>query len=326
MNVPINQKASHESLGNTASNMCVPLSGSFWENSINVNQPTTSSASSVTAGTPIRNSYGTAGAVELAGLDHRNSLDDKSFLRNKGSDGMMSGIDDTASVFTESDAGSSHSSMYSQASGILSDVRPSFVTLARQRNEILLSQQLSQQNLIRIMEELKAEVPHNPKDSKLLFEYSKACLAAGEPVCFSKNDINLKQYIDEGFTLLRKVASNGHPEAHFFLGEAYADDGKDSLAYSQFLSAAKRGYAPACHAIGIYAEIGKGCKKNLRLALEMYTKAATAGSLESMYRLGCAEMKGELKLKKDPVKATRWLKRAAAGMVFIEVLGIYDSS
>jgi hypothetical protein len=186
MNVPINQKASHESLENTASNMCVPLSGSFWENSINVNQPTTSSALSGTAGTPIRNSYGTAGAVELAGLDHRNSLDDKSFSRDKGSDGMMSGIDDTASVFTESDAGSSHSSMYSQASGILSDVRPSFVTLARQRNEILLSQQLSQQNLIRIMEELKAEVPHNPKDSKLLFEYSKACLAAGEPVCFSK--------------------------------------------------------------------------------------------------------------------------------------------
>jgi TPR repeat protein len=112
------------------------------------------------------------------------------------------------------------------------------------------------------------------------------------------------------------VASNGFPEAHYFLGEAYADDGKDSLAYSQFLSAAKRGFAPACHAIGKCAESGKGCKKNMRLALEMYTKAATAGSLESMYRLGCAEMKGELRLKKDPVKATKWFKRAAAGMCF----------
>lgn len=116
---------------------------------------------------------------------------------------------------------------------------------------------------------------------------------------------------------MKKVASNGYPEAHFFLGEAYADDGKYSLAYSQFLSAAKRGFAPACHAIGKCAESGKGCKKNMRLALEMYTKAATAGSLESMYRLGCAEMKGELRLKKDPVKATKWFKRAAAGMLLL---------
>lgn len=216
MNVPINQKASHESLESAAPNMYLPLSGNFRENSININQPTNSSASSVT-GTPIRNSYGTAGAVEMAGLDQRNSLDDKSFSRNKGSDGMMSGIDDTASVFTESDAGSSHSSMYSQASGILSDVRPSFVTLARQRNEILLSQQLSQQNLIRIMEELKAEVPHNPKDSKLLFEYSKACLAAGEPVCFFKKMILiLSSILMKGLHCLERLRVMGILRRTFF--------------------------------------------------------------------------------------------------------------
>ena len=127
--------------------------------------------------------------------------------------------------------------------------------------------------------------------------------------------------------MLKKVANNGYPEAHFFLGEAYADDGKNSLAYSHFLSSAKRGYAPACHAIGKCAEIGNGCKKNLRLALEMYTKAATAGSLESMYRLGIAEMKGELKLKKDPFKAAKWFKRAAAGMINIrEILTSHYSS
>lgn len=125
--------------------------------------------------------------------------------------------------------------------------------------------------------------------------------------------------------MLKKVAKEGYPEAHFFLGEAYADDNKHSLAYAQYLSAAKRGYAPACHALGKCAEEGKGCKKNLRLALEMYTKAATAGSLESMYRLGKAEMAGELRLKRDPVKATKWFKRAAAGNV-IEFIHISCSS
>jgi uncharacterized protein len=105
----------------------------------------------------------------------------------------------------------------------------------------------------------------------------------------------------------------GYPEAHFFLGEAFADDGKDSLAYAQFLSAAKRGFAPACFAIGQCAEEGKGCKQNNRLALEMYSKAATAGNLQAMYRLGKAELEGSLGMKKDPVKATKWFKRAAAG-------------
>lgn len=86
------------------------------------------------------------------------------------------------------------------------------------------------------------------------------------------------------------------------------------MAYSQYLSAAKRGYAPACFAIGQHAELGKGCKKNIRLALEMYSKAATAGNLQAMYRLGQAEMKGELGMKKDPVKASKWFKRAAASI------------
>ncbi len=45
----------------------------------------------------------------------------------------------------------------------------------------------------------------------------------------------------------------------------------------------------------------------------MYTKAATAGDIPAMYRLGKAEMDGDLGLKPDSVKATQWFKRAAAG-------------
>jgi TPR repeat protein len=114
--------------------------------------------------------------------------------------------------------------------------------------------------------------------------------------------------------LLKRLANTGYAEANFFLGDAFADDGKDTQAYNQYLMAAKRGYAPACHAIGVCAENGRGCKKNYRLALEMYTKAASAGNLDSMYRLGLAELEGSLGLRPDIEKAVKWFKRAIAGI------------
>ncbi|KAJ3320614.1 hypothetical protein HDV06_005132 [Boothiomyces sp. JEL0866] len=120
------------------------------------------------------------------------------------------------------------------------------------------------------------------------------------------------KYADEGFALLRKLANSGYPEAIYVLGDAYADDGKLSLAYTQYYSAAKRSYAPACFKVADCAEYGKGCKKSQRLAMEMYTKAATAGNLDAMYRLGKAELNGSLGLHPDIHKAIKWFKRACA--------------
>ena len=125
-----------------------------------------------------------------------------------------------------------------------------------------------------------------------------------------------EEYADEGFAILKRLASTGYPEALYFLGEAFADDGEDSMAYKHYLMAAKRGYAPGCFAIGKCAELGRGCKKSNRLSLEMYTKAATLGSLDAMYRMGLAELHGELGLRPDVFKAAKWFKRAAAGFLF----------
>lgn len=180
--VPI--KAAHASLNSESPAYL------FRENSINVlaSSPASGAGTPSTNG-PTRRSYEndkTDATVLKAGLDRRNSMDEGSLSRKKDIDGGRA--DDEGSEYTESDAGSSRaSSVYtshsqaSYASGVVPDVMPSFVTLARQRNESLVSQHLSQQNLVRIMEELRGEA-RNSKDPKVLFEFAKACLAAGEPV------------------------------------------------------------------------------------------------------------------------------------------------
>jgi TPR repeat protein len=80
--------------------------------------------------------------------------------------------------------------------------------------------------------------------------------------------------------------------------------------------AAKKGHHPSLHAVGVCAESGTGCNKRLKLAHQMYTKAATAGNRDSMYRLALAELRAELGQMKDINKAIKWLKRGTAGMSF----------
>ncbi|KAI8900445.1 hypothetical protein BC833DRAFT_581703 [Globomyces pollinis-pini] len=177
-------------------------------------------------------------------------------------------------------------------------VRPTFKTISRKSRY----PENQPQKIVPVEETISQlrQKAQATKDQKDQFELAKLCITTGG------------SYSDEGFSLLKKLATSGYPEANYFLGQAYADDGKDSNAYSQFVIAAKKGFAPACFAIGSCSEVGRGCKKNIRLATDMYLKAATAGNLDAMYRLGQAEMRGELGLHPDIVKATKWFKRAAA--------------
>lgn len=49
----------------------------------------------------------------------------------------------------------------------------------------------------------------------------------------------------------------------------------------------------------------------------MFNKAATAGNRDSMYRLGLAELHGELNTPKDIGKAVKWFKRGTAGIFYL---------
>ncbi|KAJ3277724.1 hypothetical protein HK104_003033 [Borealophlyctis nickersoniae] len=146
-------------------------------------------------------------------------------------------------------------------------------------------------------------------DPKIMFEFARFCIEDSAKAADQKTRDAM---VDEGFALLKKLASGGHVDAIFLLGKSYYDDKKYDLAYPQFLLAAKRSHPPACHMVAKCAEHGQGTKKNNRIAVEFYTKAATAGHSPAMYRLGMAELTGELGLKRDPKKAVMWLKRGAA--------------
>jgi TPR repeat protein len=109
------------------------------------------------------------------------------------------------------------------------------------------------------------------------------------------------------------LANQNFPESIYYLGQAYADDNKLTASYSQYSQAAKKNYPPALYAVGDCSEHGKGCTKSNKLAVSMYTKAATAGNKASMLRLGLAELNGELGLRKNINNAVKWFKRGAAG-------------
>ncbi|KAI9089449.1 hypothetical protein DFS34DRAFT_585595 [Phlyctochytrium arcticum] len=118
--------------------------------------------------------------------------------------------------------------------------------------------------------------------------------------------------VEEGFALLKELAKSGLPDAMYTLGQAYLDDGKYDLAYSQLMHAAKRSHAGACYLVAKCAERGLGTKKSNRVALEFYNKAAQAGFKPGLYRLGMIELRGEIGVRRDVRKAVVWLKRGAA--------------
>ncbi|RKO98830.1 hypothetical protein CXG81DRAFT_15392 [Caulochytrium protostelioides] len=121
-----------------------------------------------------------------------------------------------------------------------------------------------------------------------------------------------KQLLKDGFHLLKKLASGGFADAQYYLGVAYADDQKFDQAFAQFMAAAKRSHAPACHAVGAANEHGRGTKQSNKFAATYYKRAASAGYGPSMYRIGVAMLRGEIGMKVDHKESLKWLKRAVA--------------
>ncbi|KAI8911446.1 hypothetical protein EDD86DRAFT_188911 [Gorgonomyces haynaldii] len=186
-------------------------------------------------------------------------------------------------------------SQHGEGSVQVSDAdQPTFRTLSRKQT-VQVTQVPFEQKL-----ELYRENANKTNDPRVLFEYARFCIE------------NSDTHKAEGFQMLRKIASGGYLEAMHYLGQAFEDDNNYDLAYAQYSTAAKRAHPPSCYKVGCFAENGYGVKTNLRLSLQMYTKAATAGDKDAMLRLGMAELKGELTLKKDVSKAIKWFKRGVA--------------
>ncbi|KAG8895434.1 hypothetical protein FRC01_012366 [Tulasnella sp. 417] len=122
----------------------------------------------------------------------------------------------------------------------------------------------------------------------------------------------------DAIRMLQKLADRGHHEAQYFLADCYANGigtnrGRQDFdkAYPLFVQAAKHRHADAAYRAGICCENGWGCRRDSAKAVQFYR---TAGSLQhpgAMYRLGIADLNGELGLPKRPKEGVKWLKRSS---------------
>ncbi|MDX2464407.1 MAG: tetratricopeptide repeat-containing serine protease family protein [Porticoccus sp.] len=111
-----------------------------------------------------------------------------------------------------------------------------------------------------------------------------------------------------------KAAEQGHAEAYFYLGAAYAGgEGvpKDAVkAVEWWTKAAEQGDADAQAWLGAAYYDGEGVAKDAAKAVEWYMKAAEQGNAAVQYLLGKAYAKGK-GAPKDAAKAVEWFTKAA---------------
>ena len=124
--------------------------------------------------------------------------------------------------------------------------------------------------------------------------------------------------IREATALLKRNADRGHMPSQYFLADCYANGigttkNKQDFdrAFPLFVLAAKHGHPDAAYRAGTCCENGWGCRRESAKAIQFFRKAAAALHPGAMYRLGIAELNGELSLSKNAKEGVKWLKRSA---------------
>ncbi|KAG1143351.1 hypothetical protein G6F37_007222 [Rhizopus arrhizus] len=139
---------------------------------------------------------------------------------------------------------------------------------------------------------------------------------AAKPI--TDDDTTRWEYLAEAEKLLKQLAARGHAESQYYLGNLYASGllskkGKNEFdkAFPLFVQATKHHHADAAYRAAKCYEDGLGCRKDSAKAVQFYKKAATLNHPGAMYRLGVADVNGELGLSKNPRDGVKWLKRSA---------------
>ncbi|CAK5280657.1 unnamed protein product [Mycena citricolor] len=167
------------------------------------------------------------------------------------------------------------------------------------------------------------------QDPELQFEFAVFMIDASKslpiPVSEPGNLLEVEratekreELIREATSLLKRLADRGHPASQYFLADCFANGigtvkNKQDFdrAYPLFVLAAKHGHPDAAYRAGTCCENGWGCRREAAKALQFFRKAAAALHPGAMYRLGIAELNGELGLSKSPKEGVKWLKRSA---------------
>ncbi|KAI9362666.1 hypothetical protein BD770DRAFT_381523 [Pilaira anomala] len=139
---------------------------------------------------------------------------------------------------------------------------------------------------------------------------------AAKPI--ADDDLTRWEYLAEAEKLLKQLAARGHAESQYYLGNLFASGllskkGKNEFdkAFPLFVQATKHHHADAAYRAAKCYEDGLGCRRDYSKAVQFYKKAATLNHPGSMYRLGVADVNGELGLSKNPRDGVKWLKRSA---------------
>lgn len=167
------------------------------------------------------------------------------------------------------------------------------------------------------------------QDPEVQFEFAVFMIEAAKsspiPALTKANVIEVEKAIEkrddlirEATSLLKRLADRGHPPSQYFLADCFANglgtakNRQDfDRAYPLFVLAAKHGLPDASYRAGTCCENGWGCRRESAKALQFYRKAAAGQHPGAMYRLGVAELNGELGLSKSPREGVKWLKRSA---------------
>ncbi|KAI7893765.1 uncharacterized protein EV154DRAFT_500730 [Mucor mucedo] len=120
-----------------------------------------------------------------------------------------------------------------------------------------------------------------------------------------------KPYVSEATKILKTLALRGHAESQYYLANMFASKPDFGNAFPLFVQAAKHQHADAAYRAAKCYEDGLGCLKNKSKAVQYYKLAATLNHPGAMYRLGLADINGDLGLQRNIRDGNKWLKRSA---------------
>lgn len=131
---------------------------------------------------------------------------------------------------------------------------------------------------------------------------------------------NREKFIFEAHKIVKKLVSNGDPNAMFYMADCYGQgllglqvDTKE--AFTLYQSAAKAGHPASAYRTAVCCEMGHeeggGTKKDPLKAVQWYRRAAALGDVPALYKVGMILLKGLLGQQKNLGEAINMLKRAA---------------
>ncbi|ORX58087.1 HCP-like protein [Hesseltinella vesiculosa] len=133
----------------------------------------------------------------------------------------------------------------------------------------------------------------------------------------SQTDVS-HTYLAEAAKLLRQLSTRGHGPSQYYLANMFASGllhkshkPEFDKAFPLFVQAAKHHHPDAAYRTAKCYEDGVGTRRDKAKAAQFYRKAATLNHPGAMYRLGLAQIKGDLGMSINIRDGHKWLKRSA---------------